>query len=232
MKSVISTTVLGIALVLVALILADTYKKRNRLKKTINVVGMGEKEVYADLIVWESTFSRKGKDLQDVQEQLSSDQKDITFYLQEHQVHPAEIRYSSTDIQSVSVENEKGDLETWYELSQSVVVKSRMVDKIDTLVHRSSDLIEQGIAFDAKSPQYYYTQAKLLESEIVAAATEDARLRAEKIALSTGVDLYKVESIEMGDLEIGEEKSGIEAAQTSSKLKKASMRLQLEFSLK
>ncbi|MCH2044939.1 MAG: SIMPL domain-containing protein [Saprospiraceae bacterium] len=232
MKSVISTIVLGIALVLVALILADTYKKRNRLKKTINVVGMGEKEVYADLIIWESTFSRKGKVLQEVQEQLSNDQRDITFYLKEHQVHSSEIRYSAIDIQSLPIENEEGELETWYELSQSIVIKSRMVDKIDTLVHRSGDLIEQGIAFDAQSPQYYFTQAKLVESEIVAAATEDARTRAEKIALTTGVDLYKVESIEMGDLEIAEEKSSVQADKGSSKLKKASMRLQLEFSLK
>lgn len=45
-----------------------------------------------------------------------------------------------------------------------------------------AELLNQGVNFYSEAPRYYYTQLADLKIEMISKATEDARIRAEKIA--------------------------------------------------
>ena len=45
-----------------------------------------------------------------------------------------------------------------------------------------TELLNQGVQFYSESPRYYYTKLADLKIQMISKATQDARLRAEKIA--------------------------------------------------
>ena len=76
-----------------------------------------------------------------------------------------------------------------FELSQRIEVKSRDVQKVSKISTAVADLMRKGIELQAGMPRYYYTQVNELKSELLVAATKDARMRAQTLAEGSGVEL-------------------------------------------
>lgn len=60
------------------------------------------------------------------------------------------------------------------------------VDRITQIARKSSSLIENGVEFESRPPSYIFTGLEPLKLEMIKAATENAKLRAEQLAESTG----------------------------------------------
>ena len=69
-----------------------------------------------------------------------------------------------------------------YELTQSIQISSKEVEKVEKLSRSITELLNKGIRFYSDPPRYYYTKLSDLKLELISKATEDARLRAEMIA--------------------------------------------------
>ena len=83
-------------------------------------------------------------------------------------------------------------------------------------------------------PRYYYTRLADLKIEMISKATEDARIRAEKIADNSGGRLGELQSAKMGVFQITGQNSDETyswggAYNTSSKNKTASITMRLEY---
>ena len=76
------------------------------------------------------------------------------------------------------------------------------VDKIEKVSREITELLNQGVQFYSESPRYYYTKLADLKIQMISKATQDARLRAEKIAEFSGGKLGKLESARMGIFQI------------------------------
>jgi len=50
-----------------------------------------------------------------------------------------------------------------------------------------TELLNRGVQFSSTPPRYYYTKLADLKIEMISKATEDAKLRAERIAKNAGV---------------------------------------------
>ena len=85
-----------------------------------------------------------------------------------------------------------------FELSQEIEVKSRDVQKVSTISTAIADLLGKGIELQAGVPRYYYTQVNELKSELLVAATTDARLRAQTLAEGSGVKLGSLRAARQG----------------------------------
>jgi len=81
-------------------------------------------------------------------------------------------------------------------------VRSNDVQKIAQVAREATELINQGILIESNSPQYYYTQIGDLKIEMLGEAAKDAKVRAERIASSTGNSIGSVRSAKMGVLQI------------------------------
>src|SRR5690606_9612276 len=68
-----------------------------------------------------------------------------------------------------------------FNLTQSVQIESKEVDKIEEISRKVSEIINQGVEFYSNSPEYYYTKLAELKVEMIADATKDANNRALKI---------------------------------------------------
>ncbi len=69
---------------------------------------------------------------------------------------------------------------------QRIEVHTSIVDSVDMLAKDISQLIPELVEISFEQPQYFYTQLAGLRVSLLAAATDDAKNRAEMIASSAG----------------------------------------------
>ncbi|WP_035464458.1 SIMPL domain-containing protein [Algoriphagus vanfongensis] len=232
--------IFAIAIVLAAVVLGNAVINRNRPQGTVNVTGLGESNFTSDLIVWEGNFSRESSEIQTAYSNLEKDRKAITSYLDSKGISSSQIIFNAVITNPQYRQNYSNDGrylgQTFigYQLNQSIKIESKDVEKVEKISREVTELLNQGIAFYSQEPRYYYTDLESLKLEMIAKATEDARIRAEKIAENSGSKLSDLISANMGVFQITGQNSGEDyswggAFNTSSKNKTASITMKLVF---
>lgn len=241
MKNHLNIIIISLTVIVSVLILTNTYKNKSRSNDIINVTGLGKKDFKSDLIVWSGSFSQRKFNLKDSYESLKQDRENIKEYLTSKGINKKEILFSSVDIEKVFNysydKNGNSNSEfLGYRLTQQVEIESKEVDKIESIAREITELINIGVKFYSSNPQYYYTQLSELKIEMIASATNDARLRAEKIAENAGAEIGDLRYSQMGIFQIigqnsNENYSWGGTFNTSSKMKTATITMKLQFGI-
>ena len=240
MKNYINAALFSIAIILSALFLSGAWKKSHPAHESILVTGLANENFVSDLIVWHGWYTEKEMDLKEAYAKVKRDGDIVRQYLISKGVKPEEIVFGSinTERQSKSVYDAvtktREDVFDGYKLWQDVNIQSNEVDKIEQVSREVTELINQDIEIASDKPSYFYTKLADLKIKLLAAATADARNRAEKIAQNAGASLGKLRNASMGIFQItgqnsNEEFSGGGAFNTTSKAKTASITVRLEF---
>jgi hypothetical protein len=90
----------------------------------------------------------------------------------------------------------------YYDLSQTVTIRSNEIDKITEISRKATELLNEGVAFQSEAPQYLYTKLADIKVTMLAEATKDARKRAEMIAECAGSKLGGLKYADMGVMQI------------------------------
>ncbi len=229
----------AIAIVLASYLLGKAYTDRNKKEGKIEVTGLGKTDFVSDLIVWEGSFSEENRELKEAYNQLAKSKNEIVKYLLLKGVKESEIVFEAvkTSEKRKSLYNDGkyiGDEFEGYNLTQNIVIESREVEKIEKVSREISELLNKGIQFYSESPRYYYTKLADLKVEMISKATEDAKIRAEKIAEYSGSKLGNIKSAKMGVFQITGQNSKDDYSwggtfNTSSKNKTASITMKLVY---
>ncbi len=242
LKPHLNAIVIGLAVVITAMILGSSFVHRNADQESISVTGKAEKNFVSDLIVWKGSYSRDASTLKEAYVLLNQDAELIKSYLTSKGVEMGQCVFSAVDIEKVfnSETDRNGNaisIFAGYHLSQNVSIQSKEVDKIEKLSREVTELINQGLELSSEAPEYYYTQLAALKIEMIAEATKDARLRAEKIAMESGSSLGKLKKGDMGVFQIVAPNSSEDdyswggSLNTTSKEKTASITMSLDFAV-
>lgn len=240
-KNIIIASILSLGFVIGLTIVGQAFKHRNQSDNTVSVTGLGSKTFTSDLITWQGNFSNNSMELNAAYAQLANDKKIIHEYLTSKGIAEKEIIFSAVDIQKIynygtdeygrSYSSFSG-----YLLSQNVSIESQEVEKIEQLSRNITEIINQGIEFTSSAPQYFYTKLSEVKHEMIADATKDAKIRAEKIAENAGSRLGKLKKANTGVIQITAPNSNEDYSyggtfNTYSKEKEASITIRLEYQL-
>ena len=242
MKKYLGIFLICITIILSVLLVTSTYKNRNRGNDLILVTGLGKKDFKSDLVVWSGNFEQKGNTLEEASELLNKEKAVVKKYLLNKGVREDQIVFTAVDIRKEhrTTYYENGNIKEQfflgYVLSQTVKISSPEVDKIEEISRSVTELTKEGISFYSYAPQYYYTKLSELKIEMVAAATEDARIRAEQIAANANAEIGPLRYAKMGIFQILAQHSNEDLSwggnfNTSSKLKTATITMKLQFGL-
>ena len=92
---------------------------------------------------------------------------------------------------------------TSYQLTQSVRIESHQVNKITALAQEINvPLVKQGILFSTQDLKYYYDKLDNLRTTMLAAATKDAKKRAQRVVGSVGGQLGRLVSVTTEPLQL------------------------------
>jgi len=241
MKNYVNAIIFAITILITSLILTGAYNSRFNYNNIISVTGLGSTDFVSDLIVWSGSFTKKNIDLQTAYVELNKDRNTIKQHLLSKGIFPDEIVFTSVNIKKEYdyTKNRDGNRKsrfTGYKLSQRIQIESQEVDKIENVSREVTELINYGVEFYSQNPQYYYTKLAELKIEMIAEATKNARLRAEKIAENSGAKLGDLKNAKLGIFQIiaqnsSEDYSWGGAFNTSSKLKTATITMKLTFGI-
>ena len=111
------------------------------------------------------------------------------------------------------------------------------MEKIENISRQVTELINSGVELYSEQPEYYYTKLAELKLKMIAEATKDAKLRAEKIAENAGAKLGDLKKSEMGVFQIiaqnsSEDYSWGGSFNTSSKKKTANITMKLSYNIR
>ncbi|SNS11050.1 hypothetical protein SAMN06295967_103219 [Belliella buryatensis] len=243
MKKHLTAIIFALAIVVSVAILGNSIVNRNKKSGTVDVTGLGEQNFTSDLVVWEGNFSRESFEIKDAYTDLEKDRKAVTSYLVEKGIPQEQIIFKAVNTNPQYQQNYNnngnymGQTFLGYQLNQSIQIESNDVDKVEQISREITELLLQGVKFYSQSPRYYYTKLESLKIEMISKATEDARLRAERIAQNSGSKLGKLISANMGIFQITGQNSTEDYSwggtfNTSSKEKTASITMRLSYSVK
>ena len=207
MKNYISVAIIAVAILIATFMLTNAFTHRNKSSNTISVTGSGNQDFTSDLIVWSASFSRKSMELRSANESIDRDRQQIKTYLLGKNIPEDEIVFSAVNFNKDFnyIYNDNGTQQSifnGYNLTQTVTIQSKNVDKTEKISRESSDLINSGIEFYSNAPEYYYTKLAELKIQMIAEGTKDAKTRAESIAENAGASLGNLKESDMGVFQI------------------------------
>lgn len=240
MKNFSTSVIFGLAIVISSIFLANAYVNRTKTDGKIQVTGLGKADFTSDLIVWEGRFVVTDFSLQNAYELLEKNKKLTKQYLVSKGVPEEKLVFSAVNTinksKTIYADNGRylGEEFDGYELSQSITIESKDVEKIEKISREVTELLNKGVQFYSDPPRYYYTKLADLKIEMISKATEDARLRAEKISEYSGGKLGELVSAKMGVFQITGQNSKEDYSwggtfNTMSKNKTASITMKLVY---
>lgn len=240
MKNNFTAIIFGLSIVIAAFILGNAFVNRNNSDGTISVTGLGKADFTSDLIVWEGSFSKESLNLKQAYGDVEKDKKIISDYLKQKGITDDELVFNAVNSRKNTRSKYTGDGKyigeefLGYILTQSLQIESNDVEKVEKVSREITELLNKGIQFFSQAPRYYYTRLADLKIEMISKATEDARIRAEKIAENSGGKLDDLISAKMGIFQITGQNSNEDYSwggtyNTSSKEKTASITMKLNY---
>jgi hypothetical protein len=208
MKQYANAIIFGIAIIISSIFLGKAYTDRTRTIGEIRVTGLGKADFSSDLVVWEGRFGAQNKDLKVAYETLEHNKSVISNYLTDKGISKDELVFSAVNTNRMnrslyaSNGNYIGEEFVGYELGQSIQIESNDVDKIEMVSREITELLNEGVQLYSEAPRYYYTKLADLKIEMISKATEDARIRAEKISEYSGGKIGDLISAKMGVFQI------------------------------
>jgi len=210
--------------------------------ENIHVTGSAKRDFISDIIVWSATYHSKNMILKDAYKDLDRDREVIKIYLLEKNIPIEDILFTSismakehkTAIDKDGVRTKKFD---GYHLSQHITIESKSVDIIELLSRNITTLIDLGVEIQSGQPYYFYSKLEDLKIDLIAEATENAKLRAVKIAEKSNSNFGKVKKAQMGVFQIIAKNSTENytwggAHNKTSKNKTANVTMKLAFEIK
>lgn len=236
----IIATIIAVAVIVSAWLLAGGIKHFSGGDPKITVTGMASRQIKSDQIVWTIKAVAVNKDQRQAYAEHKRYKERILAYLKERGIEQEQISFSSTSVEEKYDQYYSNQMQKYireykgFELMSDIIITSSRVDEVEQIYQSISELLHEGIGLVARAPRYYYTQLNTLKMEMLQEASEDAYNRASIIARGSKGSIGRMTSSSMGVFQIvglnsEDEYSWGGTFNTSSKLKTASVTVRSSF---
>jgi hypothetical protein len=218
----------ALANVICVAILAHAYLEVRHAPTTLEVKGSAKREITSDTIDWSGTITTRDPDLVTAYNKLKTDSDRVAAFIRNAGIPDAEVTFSAIDTNKIYqrevvrglVKNGDGDDNNGkqevskgpeivptqkveqYELTQTISIESRDMDKVPALARSVTSLIKDGVEIESDSPRYLYSKLSELKIDMLGEATRDATLRATQIVNNANGQLGRLVDAKMGVMQI------------------------------
>jgi len=183
---------------------AIEYKEYER---SVTVKGLSEHEYQADIVIWPIQFTQADNDIENLYSSIEESTAKIKAFLEKNGIKSGEITFSSPAITDKSVQeygNNKPEFR--YSAFQTVVVYSKNISAVRSIMSSLSELGKKGIVFTIENynlpTEYVFTKLNEIKPEMIEEATRKAREVAQKFATDSQSTLGKIKKASQGQFSI------------------------------
>jgi hypothetical protein len=180
--------------------------------RIVTVKGLAQRDVKADLAVYEIDYREIGGDLTELHSRLERDQLIVMAFLKDHGFTDAEFGPTPIKLEDKvanAYQNGAGLIPNQrYVLTGGMRVRSTKVDAIQQINQLAGTLLQQNVPLTLDgsglgyNPSYYFTQLDQIRPQMLAEATHSARLVAEQFAKDAETELNGIQRASQGIFQV------------------------------
>jgi hypothetical protein len=214
---------LAIAAVWIAHVVAATIHDAKHANDTITITGSARRPIASNLAEWSLTVSGVATTPVAAARKLRAESREVAAFLHEAGFEPSEIAPQVVQSETIVTRIDKRRTRTTYRVSQAFDVTTQQLDGIQSTATRLGRLLERGIDVAAEPVQFISTNLADAKLRALAAATAEARRRADILVQGLGGKVGKLRASSLGVYQIvprnSTEVSDYGVNDTSSRLK-------------
>lgn len=191
--------IIGLVFICCTLMACWTLAELKGRNQIITVTGAGFKPITSDFSIWEGLLSTSSETLESAYAKIKADLTEVNKFMRSHRFDNQQVTVSTVRVQK---HFNRERLIIGYTLSQTIKIELDDVPRLTQLAKDASSLIEKGINFESRPPRYLFTGLNAMKLEMIRLATENAKLRAEELARSTGRKVGAPRSAKVGVFQI------------------------------
>src|SRR5690606_17560859 len=185
----IPAAILAVGLALGGIFVGRGFAEARLGDRFVTVKGVSEREVEADLAVWQIQFSAGGNDLAAVQRTVARNQELTLAFLESHGIPPELVQVEGLRVVDATANPyQQGPVANRYSLTQTIIVRSEDPRRVQQASQDISSLVESGVVlvsgqeWGPGGPTYLFRGLNDVKPEMIAEATARAREAAVEFA--------------------------------------------------
>lgn len=200
------------------------YYKTRADSRSVTVKGLAEKDVVADMGIWNVQFTVNGNDLSVARSQIGKQADEVVKFLLAQGFESDEIhvgRIETNDLMANPYRDNTAAETSRFILTQSIIIRSDKVQNISDAMSLSNELIGKGIVFSNQSASYFFTKLNDIKPEMLKSATQNAKEAALEFARNSGSRVGRIKTANQGVFSIlaADDPNTYEASQINKKVR-------------
>jgi hypothetical protein len=194
-----------ISIVVAGYFVGNMHKTGKKYDRYVQVKGLSEREVPADLAVWPLNITLTGNDLAPLKVQLEEQINEVYQFFLNQGFTEEELTKGITNINDTraDVYNRNATYQDYrYIAISELTVRTEDVEKLQEALTESLNLIERGILLGSKNSwrpiEYIFTGLNDLKPSMIEEATKNAREVAEKFARDSDSEVGEIRVARQG----------------------------------
>jgi len=197
--------ILAVGLALGGWFVGHGFVRGRSASRHVEVKGLAEREVAADLALWPFRFVSTGDDLAVAQAEITRDTREVYSFLARHGIDTAAVQLLALEVSDAHAnrfQSERGG--TRFVIQQTVMVRSDKPQVVLAASQRVSELVRAGVILSSSGeygiggPTFVFTKLNQLKPAMVAEATSNARAAAQQFAADSRTTLGDIRYANQG----------------------------------
>lgn len=206
--SPVPALLVAIALVVSAFLLADAVRDFRISDRTVEVRGLAEREVPADLAIWPINYVLSANNLDELRQTIERKDAVIMAFLEERGFSASEISRNPPRINDqwmyAAPEHRPSNRFT---AERGLTLRTENVAAASAALQEAAELVARDVLLApgwGQSAQFLFTGLEAIKPEMIAEATADARRAAAQFAADSEAKVGAIRSARQGVFSIGE----------------------------
>ena len=204
-NEIFKTLIIAIAMIVSGYFISNTYKNGKEYDRSVNVKGLSERQVMADLAVWPINITLAGNDLGVLKNNIEKQNNEVKNFFLNQGFTEKELTIGTVNINDTRAslyDSGNQNREFRYISSSDFTVRTADIDKLQRALSQSLELLSKGVLISSKNSwqpiEYTFTGLNGLKPAMIEEATKNAREVAEKFALDSNSKVSKIKSAYQG----------------------------------
>ena len=201
----VKTILISLSVVIAGFFIGNMHKTGKKYDRYVQVKGLSEREVKADLAVWPINITLTGNDLKTLKSEIEKQNDAVYNFFISQGFEKSELTKGSTNISDARADQYNPNVqnrEFRYLAKSEFTIRTGDINLLQNALSESLELISNGILLGSKNAwrpiEYIYTGLNELKPSMIEEATKNAREVAEKFAHDSNSRVGKIRIARQG----------------------------------
>lgn len=201
----LKTILLCCSIIIAGYFVGNMHKTGKKYDRFVQVKGLSEREVLANLAVWPMNITLTGNDLKSLKSEIEQQNKEVYEFFLGQGFDQDELTAGIVNINDARANIYDSNLqnnEYRYIAKSELTVRTSDIEKLQGALTESLELISRGILLGSKNSwrpiEYIYTGLNELKPSMIEEATKNAREVAEKFARDSDSEVGEIRIARQG----------------------------------